>query len=65
MSDWREDPKPSYLELRELYQGAASLFAGKERKVLCRDLIEGVFQHLGFTLFANVTGFTAKSPKKL
>jgi TaqI-like C-terminal specificity domain/Eco57I restriction-modification methylase len=46
--EWREDPKPSYLKLRELYQGAASRFAGKERKVLCQDLVEGVIQHLGF-----------------
>ena len=45
---WREDPKPAYLTLRALYQGPASRFAGKERKVLCRDLVEPAMRMLGF-----------------
>ncbi|MBI4526913.1 MAG: N-6 DNA methylase [Deltaproteobacteria bacterium] len=45
---WKEDPKPSYLKLRELYHAAASRFAGKERKTLCEELIEPVLDVLGF-----------------
>ena len=45
---WKEDPKPSYLRLRELYQGAASRFAGKERKTLSQELVGPVLEVLGF-----------------
>ena len=45
---WKEDPKPSYLRLREFYQGAASRCAGKERRILCHDLVEPTLQVLGF-----------------
>jgi hypothetical protein len=45
---WVEDPKPSYIRLRQLYQGAASQFAGKERDLLLRELMEPVLQALGF-----------------
>ncbi len=45
---WKEDPKPSYLKLRELYQGAASRFANKQKKDLYRDLLGSVLDVLGF-----------------
>ena len=45
---WVEDPKPSYIGLRQLYQGAASRFAGKERDLLLRELMEPALQALGF-----------------
>jgi len=45
---WTDDPKPSFLRLRELYQRAASRFAGKERKNLSQVLIEPVLRVLGF-----------------
>lgn len=44
---WTEDPKPSYLRLRERYQGAASRFAGKEKEFLQKELLEPVLQILG------------------
>ncbi len=45
---WTDDPKPSFLRLRELYQRAASRFAGKERKHLSQELVEPVLRVLGF-----------------
>ena len=45
---WFEDPKPSYLRLRELYQGSISRFTGKEKNPLRKDLLEPVLQVLGF-----------------
>ncbi|MGH7784342.1 MAG: hypothetical protein ACREO5_10945, partial [Candidatus Binatia bacterium] len=45
---WKEDPKPTYLKLRELYQGAASRFANKQKKDLYRDLVVSVLEVLGF-----------------
>jgi hypothetical protein len=45
---WTEDPKPSYKQLRELYQAACSRFTARERKVLYQELIDPVLQALGF-----------------
>lgn len=45
---WAEDPKASYLRLRELYEGAATRFAGKEEHVLRKALLEPALQVLGF-----------------
>jgi hypothetical protein len=45
---WVEDPKHSYIRLRQLYQGAAARFAGKERDLLLRELMEPALQALGF-----------------
>lgn len=45
---WREDPKPSYQKLRELYQGSTSRFIGKEKNVLRKELFEPVLKILGF-----------------
>jgi hypothetical protein len=45
---WKEDPKPAYLKLRELYQAAASRFAGKDKKILCQQLVEPALEVLGF-----------------
>lgn len=45
---WAEDPKASYLRLRELYEGAAARFAGKEEHVLQKELLEPALQVLGF-----------------
>ncbi len=36
--EWTEDPKPAYLRLRQLYEGVASRFAGKEESVLRQEL---------------------------
>ena len=47
---WTEDPKPVYLKLRELYQGAASRFGGKEKKQLHQDLVRPVLEVLGFDM---------------
>jgi hypothetical protein len=45
---WKEDPKPVYLKLREIYQAAASRYAGKERKTLRQELVEPTLKTLGF-----------------
>jgi len=45
---WKDDPKPAYLKLREIYQRAASRFAGEEKKDLYRDLVRPVLDVLGF-----------------
>jgi hypothetical protein len=37
---WVENPKPSYIGLRQLYQRAAARFAGKERDLLLRELMK-------------------------
>ena len=47
---WKDDPKPAYLKLREVYQRAAFRFAGKEREALYRDLVRPVLDILGFAL---------------
>jgi len=47
---WTEDPKPSYLRLRELYHGASSGFAGKDKNVVRKELIEPALQALGFDI---------------
>jgi hypothetical protein len=60
---WKEDPKPAYLKLREFYQGAASRFANKPRKVLSQDLVEPVLQALGFEAkAAKITQSTSVEP---
>jgi hypothetical protein len=46
--EWGEDPKPAYLRLRQLYQGASMQFAGHDRTVLTHQLIEPALQILGF-----------------
>jgi hypothetical protein len=45
---WKEDPKPAYLKLREIYQQAAPRFGGKEKTELYRGLVRPVFDVLGF-----------------
>ena len=47
-SDWKEDPKPTYLKLHEIYQGATTRYAGKEKKDLYQELVRPVLQVLGF-----------------
>lgn len=34
-SEWREDPKPTYVRLRQIYDQAAAKFAGKKTSDLC------------------------------
>jgi hypothetical protein len=55
---WKEDPKPAYLRLREIYQAAASRCAGKERKTLREELAEPTLQALGFDLKPGRAGDT-------
>jgi hypothetical protein len=45
---WKQDPKPTYLKLREICQAAASRFAGKDKKILCQQLVEPALEVLGF-----------------
>jgi hypothetical protein len=46
--EWAEDPKPAYLRLRQLYEGAASRFPGKGKSGLGQELLEPALQALGF-----------------
>ncbi|MBI2058693.1 MAG: Eco57I restriction-modification methylase domain-containing protein [Nitrospirae bacterium] len=47
-SAWKEDPKPVYLRLRTLYQGAADRFVNKSESVLRKELVVPVLDALGF-----------------
>lgn len=47
-SEWREDPKPTYQALRELYNSASSRFVNKSEGSLRNDLYESAFEKLGF-----------------
>ena len=46
--EWRDDPKPAYLTLRECYISAAARFAGKPLTELKSVLVEPVLAALGF-----------------
>lgn len=46
--EWTADPKPAYSLLRQLYEGAASLFSGRGESVLRKELLEPALQVLGF-----------------
>jgi hypothetical protein len=59
---WKEDPKPAYLKLREIYQTAASRFAGKERRTLCHELVEPTLRELGFDSKAGRTNSNSAEP---
>ena len=48
VSVWAEDPRPSFLGLRKLYQGAMSRFAGKGENPLRQELLEPTLRILGF-----------------
>lgn len=41
--DWQEDPKPTYLQLRRLYQETGSNLAGKEKETLWKNLRVNTF----------------------
>jgi hypothetical protein len=56
---WKDDPKPAYLKLREIYQRAASRFAGKEKKDLYPDLVRPVLDVLGFAARAEKSAQSA------
>lgn len=62
--EWREDPKPPYLRLREIYQGAPSRFAGKDggKTVLCNELLEPTLATLGFQFRSAGRGAGASEP---
>ena len=49
-SEWKEDPKPAYLTLRQLYLDAPSHLAGKDEQTLRQNLIEPTFEVLGYQL---------------
>ena len=56
---WKDDPKPVYLKLREIYQRSAFRFAGKEKRDLYRDLVRPVLDVLGFAEQPEQTARTA------
>jgi len=43
---WAEDPKPAYLQLRQLYQGAGANLVGKEERILRENLLEPALRQL-------------------
>lgn len=49
--EWGEDPKPTYLALRENYVGAAARFAAKPLAELKSGLIEPALAALGFEVY--------------
>ncbi|MFH1742804.1 MAG: Eco57I restriction-modification methylase domain-containing protein, partial [bacterium] len=46
--EWAEDPKPTYLTIRDLYRDARGKFGGVEKERVCSDLYEPLFKILGF-----------------
>lgn len=46
--EWREDPKPAYQHLRNIYDQAAERFAGKKTPELVGLLYEPLLRELGF-----------------
>jgi hypothetical protein len=50
--EWREDPKPAYKRLREIYQTVHARRAPATRESLRLDLLEPILNELGFELEA-------------
>lgn len=48
--EWRDDPKPPYLNLRRLYERASSRYANLKTEQLCHQLYEPVLRELGFAV---------------
>ena len=46
--EWREDPKPAYRLVQDLYRGARGRYGNLERKDLTTQLYEPLFRELGF-----------------
>ena len=49
MPEWAEDPKPAFMALRNLYDGASSTFRNQPEQRLRSDLLEPALERLGFT----------------
>jgi hypothetical protein len=47
-ADWLEDPEPTCRRLRDLCRGAARRFAGQNKGLMGRGLVEPMFRALGF-----------------
>ena len=47
---WREDPKPAYRAILDLYRGARGRFGNLERSGLTGQLYQPLFESLGFSL---------------
>ncbi|SPE34495.1 conserved hypothetical protein [Acidobacteriia bacterium SbA2] len=58
--EWGEDPKPTYLKLRGLYDQPSSRYGGLKAEQLCDALYEPVLRELGF-MTARVCNFPTKS----
>lgn len=63
LPEWIEDPKPTYLNLRNLYQGASAKFSGLEIAPFRQALLEPLFQLLGFSVKpGKIAGTPAPNP---
>jgi hypothetical protein len=59
LPEWSEDPKPSFLRLRELFRQARERFAGADDATAHRDLVEPALRILGFALARSPTAEAA------
>jgi hypothetical protein len=48
--EWKEDPKPAYTRLRAIYETATSRINGSGKELLRKELLEPIFDELGFEL---------------
>ena len=63
LPEWAEDPKPTYLNFRNLYHGASAKFSGMETAAFRRALLEPLFQLLGFSVKpGKIAGTPAPNP---
>lgn len=51
--EWSEDPKPTFLALRDLHRNAPANYGGRSKETVCRSLLEPSLELLGFT-FENI-----------
>ncbi len=48
--EWKEDPKPAYERMRQIYQAASAKVAGAGKEALRTELLEPILAQLGFEL---------------
>ena len=46
--EWKEDPKPAYARMRQIYQAATCIITGTGKEPLRTELLEPIFDELGF-----------------
>ena len=70
--EWKEDPKPAYARMRQIYRAATGIITGTGKEPLRTELLEPIFDELGFEVERGeeparpnnpITGFTSAIAK--